>query len=76
VAVADALVVPVTFLVDRNGAVADRPVLKRDYAFDPAAAAAARRALDAVHAGAPYGQAFRGQAITVRFDAKSACSVR
>lgn len=39
-------------------------------------AAAARRAIDAVHQAAPYAEPYYGQAITVNFDAKEACSKR
>jgi hypothetical protein len=43
---------------------------------DPVVAAAARRALDAVHQAEPYSQPYYGQAIVVNFDAKEACAKR
>ena len=39
-------------------------------------AAAARRAIDAIHQAEPYAETFRGQTITVNFDAKEACAKR
>ena len=41
---------------------------------DPVVFAAARRAIDAVHRGAPYGAPYRGQSFALNFDAKKACS--
>ena len=43
---------------------------------DPVTAAAARRALDAVHQVAPYNPPYYGQSIVVNFDAKEACAKR
>ena len=47
-----------------------------EHAGDPVVAAAARRALDAVHEAAPYSQPYYGQSIVVNFDAKEACAKR
>ncbi|HXQ15274.1 MAG TPA: energy transducer TonB [Caulobacteraceae bacterium] len=47
-----------------------------EHSGDPVVAAAARRALDAVHEAAPYSQPYYGQSIVVNFDAKEACAKR
>jgi outer membrane biosynthesis protein TonB len=67
----------VKFTIDLAGAVLGHPTaggLERSP--DPVVAAAARRALDAVHEAAPYAAPFYGQQITVNFDAKEACAKR
>jgi hypothetical protein len=38
--------------------------------------AAARRAIDAVHEGAPYAQTYRGETFNLKFDSKTACQGR
>jgi outer membrane biosynthesis protein TonB len=43
---------------------------------NPAVAAAARRAIDAVHEAAPYPDQFRGLPIPVNFHAKTACAAK
>ena len=55
--------------------VARTPAASR-HSSDPVVAAAARRALDAVHEAAPYAEPYYGQTITVNFDAKKACARR
>ncbi len=47
-----------------------------EHSGDAVVAAAARRALDAVHEAAPYSQPYYGQSIVVNFDAKEACAER
>jgi periplasmic protein TonB len=47
-----------------------------EHSGDAVVAAAARRALDAVHEAAPYSQPYYGQSIVVNFDAKEACAKR
>ena len=67
----------VRFLVGLNGDVLGRPNAGGlENASDPVVAAAARRALDAVHRVAPYAAPYYGQTITVNFDAKEACAKR
>ena len=71
----DAVVIPVKFSIDDGGRVVGRITEGgRDASSDPVTAAAARRAIDAVHQAEPYGPPFRGKAFTVIFDAKTACA--
>ncbi len=72
---ADSVVVPVRFHVGVDGRVDSRVTAAgREASSDPILAAAARRAIDAVHAGSPYGAVYRDQIFTVNFNAKSACA--
>jgi protein TonB len=67
----------VKFLVGLDGSVLGKPNaggLERS--ADPVVAAAALRAIDAVHQVAPYQAPYNGQSITVNFDAKEACAKR
>ena len=67
----------VKFLVGLDGRLLGAPSAGgAENSSDPVIAAAARRALDAVHEAAPYGQPYYGQAIIVNFDAKEACAKR
>jgi outer membrane biosynthesis protein TonB len=67
----------VRFLVGLDGGLLGRPNAGGlENASDPVVAAAARRALDAVHRAAPYSEPYYGQTITVNFDAKEACAKR
>ncbi len=71
----DAVIVPVKFSVDGDGGVVGRVSAGgRENSSDPVVFAAARRAIDAVHRGAPYGPPYRGQSFALNFDAKKACS--
>lgn len=71
----DTVVVPVRFTVDEDGRVVGRVSAGgQEASSDPVVFAAARRAIDAVHAAAPYAQIYRGKAFKVIFDAKKACS--
>jgi len=71
----DTVVVPVRFTVDEDGRVIGRVSAGgQETSSDPVVFAAARRAIDAVHAAAPYAQVYRGKAFKVIFDAKKACS--
>ena len=71
----DSVIVPVRFQIGPDGHVANRVSAGgRETSSDPVLAAAARRAIDAVHQGAPYAAAYRGQIFTVNFNAKSACA--
>jgi outer membrane biosynthesis protein TonB len=73
----DSVVVPVRFTVGWDGHVIGRVADgARESAGNPVVAAAARRAIDAVHQAEPYGPAYRGQTFTVNFDAKTACATR
>ena len=73
----DGVVVPVRFHIGLDGRVDSRVAAGgREASADPVLAAAARRAIDAVHQGAPYGAVYRGQIFTVNFNAKSACAGR
>ena len=73
----DAVIVPVRFHIGADGRVDSRVGAGgRETSSDPILAAAARRAIDAVHQGAPYGGAYRGQIFTVNFNAKAACAAR
>jgi len=70
-----AVVIPVKFTVGYDGHVIGRITEGgRDASGDPVVATAARRAIDAVHQGEPYGATYRGQTFTVNFDAKTACA--
>lgn len=73
----DAVIVPVRFHIGLDG----RPDSRvnaggLESSPDPILAAAARRAIDAVHQGAPYAVQYRGQPqpFRVNFNAKSACA--
>jgi periplasmic protein TonB len=69
--------VKVHFLVGLNGELLGRPSAGGlEGSSDPVVAAAARRALDAIHRAAPYSEPYYGQSITVNFDAKEACAKR
>ncbi len=73
----DTVVVPVRFSVDDGGRVAGSVSAGgQEASSDPVVFAAARRAIDAVHAAAPYAQTYRGKTFKVIFDAKKACSQR
>jgi len=77
VAGGSAVKVKVRFLIDLSGNVlgrVDAGGLERS--GDAVVAAAARRAVDAVHQAAPYSQPYYGQSIVVNFDAKEACAKR
>ncbi len=74
---ANAVIVPVRFHVGVDGRVDSRVSAGgRESSSDPTLAAAARRAIDAVHQGEPYKLALRNQSqpFTVNFNAKSACA--
>jgi hypothetical protein len=67
----------VKFLVGLDGRLLGAPSAGgAEGSGDPVVAAAARRALDAVHEAAPYSQPYYGQSIVVNFDAKEACAKR
>jgi hypothetical protein len=67
----------VHFLVGLDGNVLGRPTAGgQENSSDTVVAAAARRALDAIHRAAPYSEPYYGQSITVNFDAKEACAKR
>jgi outer membrane biosynthesis protein TonB len=73
----DTVVVPVRFTLDSDGRVVGGVTAGgQETSSDPVVFAAARRAIDAVHAAAPYAQVYRGKAFKVIFDAKKACSQR
>ncbi len=72
---ADAVIVPVRFSVGDDGALIGRVVDVRPDA-KPVVAAAARRAIDAVHEAEPFAAPFRGKSFTVNFDAHKACANR
>jgi protein TonB len=71
----DAVRLQVKFQVGPTGQLVGRPDVLGGTG-DAVAAAAARRAVDAVHEVAPYGEPYYGQSITVNFDAKEACARR
>ena len=71
----DSVRLQVKFQVGPTGELVGRPDVLGG-SGDAVVAAAARRAVDAVHEVAPYGQPYYGQSITVNFDAKEACSKR
>jgi hypothetical protein len=71
------VVIPVKFTIGFDGHIQGRVNTEgRDASPDPVVFAAARRAVDAVHQAAPYAETYRGLTLTVRFDAKKACSER
>ncbi len=73
---ADAVVVPIKFQIDENGRLIGRVSGAAGSASDPVSAAAARRAIDAVHQAEPYAAPYRGKSFTVIFDAQKACAGR
>jgi outer membrane biosynthesis protein TonB len=69
--------VSVKFLVGFDGRVQGRVNAGgMENSSNPAVAAAARRAIDAVHEAAPYAEQFRGIIIPVNFHAKTACAAK
>jgi len=77
VAGGDSVMVPVRFRIGPDGQIASQVSAGgRESSSDPILAAAARRAIDAVHQGAPYAAVYRGQIFTVNFNAKLACADR
>ena len=66
----------VHFLVGLDGNVLGKPSVGGADSSDPVVAAAARRAVDAIHRAVPYSEPYYGQSITVNFDAKEACARR
>ena len=73
----DAVLVSVSFSVGSDGRVAGRvSAAGRENSPDPVVAAAARRAIDAVHAVEPYPAVYRGSQFRINFDAKTACANR
>ncbi|MEO8812250.1 MAG: energy transducer TonB, partial [Caulobacteraceae bacterium] len=73
----DTVVVPVSFAVGEDGRVVGRITGGgEESSSDPVVFAAARRAIDAVHQAAPYGEPYRGKRFKVIFDARKACSQR
>lgn len=71
----DTVVVPARFSIGDDGRVAGRVGISGQ-GGGPAFAAAARRAIDAIHQAEPYGASYRGKTFTVNFDAKTACASR
>lgn len=64
-----------TFAIGPEGRVAGQvSVGGAERSSDPVTFAAARRAIDAVHQVEPYAEPFRGQRITVNFDAQRVCA--
>ncbi len=72
----DAVLVSVTFAVGSDGRVIGRVNASGRESADPVMAAAARRAIDAVHAVEPYQAVYRGATFRINFDAKTACANR
>jgi outer membrane biosynthesis protein TonB len=72
----DAVLVSVTFSVGLDGRLVGRVSALGRESPDPVVAAAARRAIDAVHAVEPYQAAYRGAQFRINFDAKKACANR
>lgn len=73
----DTIVIPVRFTVSWDGHVIGRITDGGlDTSPNPMIAAAARRAIDAIHRAEPYGPAYRGSTFTVNFDARKACGSR
>ena len=73
----DAVLVSVTFSVGSDGRLVGRvSAAGRESSPDPVVAAAARRAIDAVHAVEPYQAVYRGAQFRINFDAKTACANR
>jgi hypothetical protein len=67
---------PAKFKVDLNGAVGHPDLGGLEDSSNPVIAAAARRAIAAIHQVEPYDPKFRGQTITANFNAKEGCSKR
>jgi outer membrane biosynthesis protein TonB len=72
----DAVLVSVVFSVGSDGRVVGRVSAVGRESPDPVVAAAARRAIDAVHAVEPYQAVYRGAQFRINFDAKKACANR
>jgi outer membrane biosynthesis protein TonB len=72
----DAVLVTVTFAVGSDGRLVGRVSAAGRESSDPVVAAAARRAIDAVHAVEPYQPVYRGAQFRINFDAKTACANR
>jgi outer membrane biosynthesis protein TonB len=71
----EVVVIPVKFSVGDDGRIVGRVDARNlDQSADGSVSSAARRAIDAVHKAAPYGQAFRNNSFTVNFDARKACA--
>ncbi|HZL00019.1 MAG TPA: energy transducer TonB, partial [Caulobacteraceae bacterium] len=68
-----AVIVPVRFGIGDDGRVVGR-VTAGGQDGAPVVAAAARRAIDAVHEAEPYGPEYRGASFKVIFDARKACA--
>jgi outer membrane biosynthesis protein TonB len=73
---AGAVVIPVKFLVGPSGRVIGRVTASEISSSDPVIAAAARRAIDAVHEAEPFPEVFRNNPFTVNFDARKYCAER
>jgi hypothetical protein len=73
---AGAVVIPVRFLVGPVGRVIGRVTASEISSSDPVIAAAARRAIDAVHEAEPFPEVFRNNPFTVNFDARKYCAER
>lgn len=73
---AGAVVIPVKFLVGPAGRVIGRVTASEISSSDPVVAAAARRAIDAVHEAEPFPEVFRNNPFTVNFDARKYCAER
>ena len=73
---AGAVVIPVRFLVGPAGRVIGRVTASEISSSDPVIAAAARRAIDAVHEAEPFPEVFRNNPFTVNFDARKYCAER
>ena len=73
----DAVIVSVKFTVGDDGRL-NGPVRAggQESSGNAVIAAAARRAIDAVHVAAPFGPAYRNNSFTVNFNANKACSQR
>jgi hypothetical protein len=70
-----AISIPVTFQIGGDGRLSGRVSAAGEQASsDPVVAAAARRAIDAVHQAEPYGPEYRGASFKVIFDARKACA--
>ncbi len=71
----DTVLVSVTFTVGYDGRLIGRVSAGgEEHAADPVVQAAARRAIDAVHAVEPYSPTYRGAQFRINFDAKKACA--
>jgi len=72
---AAAVTVPVSFTVGEDGRLQGRvSAAGQQTSTDPVVAAAARRAIDAVHEAEPFGAEYRGTSFKVIFDARKACA--